>query len=218
MKRKILSLLLISLCLISQGCVISPNFSQYYRSKAPLLKSPNPVPDLSVTGTAFGAATNSKPDPQAQAFENDLIGKQHFLMLGIYHFEGERGLTGHELTQMTSKKGGDYYIYVTAANGSRTGSRMVMTGMTTPSVISTTSQANATGNYNGTYQNNYGGWGTANANANVYGSGSSQTIVGGTQSYQSQAYTYQAQSLTVIVLASPQQQWKLIRDGVLSAQ
>lgn len=214
----LLILLLLCFCVIDQGCVSTPNFSQYYRSKTPLLKAPSRVTEQSVTGTVFRATTNTKPDPRALAMENDMILKQHYMLLGIYSFEGARVLTGQELTGMTASKGGDYYIYVFAPNGMKTGTRMVMTGFTTPSMITSTSQGSAYGNLNGTYQNNYGGYGTMSGNASSYGYGSSQTVVGGSQTFQAQPYSYEALGYAVMVFASPQQQWKLIHDGVLSVR
>jgi len=181
-------------------------------------KTPSPVPEQSVVGinSYSDAIAKGTVDTRAINFGKELIFQKHYACLGSYSFETPRVLTPQELTKMTAQKGGDYYIYCFSPAGTRTGTRMVMTGFTTPSMITTTSQSSAYGTYNGSYQNNYGGYGTINGNANAYGYGSSQTYIPGSQTFQAQPYSYQAMGNVVMVFATPQQQWKLIKDGVIS--
>jgi len=217
-KNSLFSTILLGFCLFNQGCASDSDypayFNQLYKQKTPLLKTPKSLPEVSITGTSFQLPVD-KPD-KVRDFINSMF-KQHYIPLGIYQFKEPRGLTEEMLAKMTAKKGGDYYIYITSPNGIKTGTRMVMTGMTTPSVISSTSQANAYGNYNGTYNNNYGGYGTINANANAFGSQNSQTIIGGSKTYQAQQYSWEEINIEVIVLASPKRQSQLISDGVMIA-
>lgn len=216
MKKLLSFVIAIVTCLLFDGCAgTSLNFSQYYRAKIPLQKAPTALPAQSVTGAVFESKSNNKPNPEALALENSLIGKQNYILLGLYSFEGARPITPLELAQMTANQGGDYYIHIYASNGMRSGTRMVMTGFTTPNVITSTSQGSAYGNFNGNYQNNYGGMGTINGTAMANGYGSSQTVVGGSQTFQAMPYTYQAIGNVVLVLASPNRVWQLIHDGTL---
>ena len=117
---------------------------------------------------------------------------------------------------MTAKIGGDYYYHTYWHVGTGSGTEMVITGFTTPSTITSTSQTAAYGNYAGNYQNNSGVWGTVNGNANAYGYGSSQTTVGGSSTYQAVPYQFPIFENFVIVLASPQRTQQLIQQGALT--
>ena len=215
MKNHLVTLWLVSFCLLHQGCA---NFGQYYQSKIPLQKTPIPLPAQSVTGISFLSPemTQGSGSRRAIGMGNELIFKRHYALLGGYGFNRVNPVTPQELASMTAKVGGDYYIHAYASDGLRTGTRMVMTGYTTPSTVTTTSQGSVNGNYNGSYQNNYGGYGNVSGNVNAYGYGSSQTYIPGTQMYQAQNFTCEMLQNCVLVFATPQRVQQLLKEGVLA--
>jgi hypothetical protein len=207
-------------CLWITACASDPynvaSLDKFYQRVVPLVKNPAHSSTASITGRIVNC--NPKQDAMARAFipERTLQFESKYICLGKYIFLLGRPLTPSELVEITSRMGGDYYSYVYSYVGKTQGTRMVMTGFTTPSIISSTSQGSAYGNFNGSYQNNYGGWGTMNGNANANGFGSSQTIVGGSQSFQAVPCEYPVIWNAVVILASPQRQQELIKDGVLT--
>ena len=195
-----------------------PNFSHYYSAVTPLAKAPIPLLEQGVTGISKPAILHSNGtfDLKNAIPVRNLQIQHHYTTLGTYNFGGGRAVTPQDLAHMTAKMGGDYYYHVYWHAGTGSAVRMVMTGFTTPSVVSSTSQASAYGNYSGNYQNNYGGYGSLNGNANSYGYGSSQTVVGGSSSYQAVPFQYPIFENVVYVLASPQRQQKLIQMGAVT--
>jgi len=179
-----------------------------YRKKSP------PTPAMTVTGSIV-QMTNPKDPKNWQQCRNMEL-KMNYVCLGLYTFQNSALLTPEILRDITSKAGGDYYFYNYALTGIGHGTRMMMTGFTTPSVISSTSQGSAYGNYSGTYNGNNGYYGNTYGNASAYGYGSSQTVVGGTQSYQAVPFEYPIIINYIAILASPERQLELIKAGVVT--
>ena len=212
------SLVLVSItAMILTGCSTN-SFSSHYHATTPMVKAAKPLSERSVTGVSKPALVhaNGSYDLRNAIPARNLQTQQHYTNLGAYGFRGGRPVTPEDLARMTAKIGGDYYYHTYWHVGTGSGTEMVITGFTTPSTITSTSQTAAYGNYAGNYQNNSGVWGTVNGNANAYGYGSSQTTVGGSSTYQAVPYQFPIFENFVIVLASPQRTQQLIQQGALT--
>ena len=196
--------------LLFSGCA-SSDYSRFYHRDVPLTKAPPSTPVQSITGNNF----RIKNPNEFQGFVPLFFHSQN-LMLGNYGFNSSQIQTPDRLNRMTADAGGDIYYYLYRFCGMRRGTRMVMTGYTTPQTISSSSQASAFGNFSGSYYGSGSSYGSLYGSGNAYGYGSSQTLVGGTESYSAMPYSYPLFEHMIVVLASPARQQELIKKGVLS--
>lgn len=195
------------LCLWMAACANSPDLLQYNQRPIYVLKTPPPAPIQTVRGVSISLSKFKETQKACSS--------QGLLLIGSMIFIGPMVSTT-DVQKACAQAGGDYYVFVGDPYGVATGSRMVPVSYTTPKVISSSSQGSAYGNYTGNYQNNCGYNANMYANANAQGFGSSQTVVGGTTTYQRETFNYQTFSQCIHVLASPARQIELYKLGVLS--
>lgn len=129
------------------------------------------------------------------------LSKQGYCVLGEITFTGGP-LRQTQIQSAVARLGGDFYIYVTRLAGVRTGSRMVPVAYTTPTSVSTTSDAVGLGTYSGNYGGIYGP-AAVNGTALAFGSSTSQTQIGGTTTYGREQFQYTVFDHDILVMSSP---------------
>ena len=200
-------ILAVGLCLWMTSCANNLGLLQYNQRPIYVLKTPPPAPIQTVRGVSISLPKLKETQKACSSQGLKLIGSMIFIGSIV---------SASEVQKACAQAGGDYYVFVSDPYGVASGSRMVPISYTTPRVISSSSQGSAYGNYTGNYQNNCGYNANMYANANAQGFGSSQTVVGGSTTYQRENFNYQTFSQCIHVLATPARQIELYKLGVLS--